>query len=226
MYAIVPGVATLGAAALLTLFAVHQTAPRRQAGRAAAMAAGRASWAASEPSRPRPQLVVTRFERDPPLRPPTGPEPHATVRLDRLREALDQLTGLLLVGAAGEHGQARFLASLGGGEHPIDLKIAASALAMRRLGTLMLSSEGGEAFLVARSAVRGRAGAQGDTRAIWEDFLAALAFLTGACQRRRSTIHLEEVEAAALSVEHLCQALSRTELVAARLRAGRALEGC
>jgi hypothetical protein len=188
------------------------------------MAAGRASWAASEPSRPRPQLVVTRFDRDPPLRPPTGPEPHATVRLDRLREALDQLTGLLLVGTAGEHGQARFLASLEGGEH--DLKVAASALAMRRLGTLMLSSEGGEAFLVARSAVHGRAGAQGDTRAIWEDFLAALAFLTGACQRRRSTIHLEEVEAAALSVEHLCHALSRTEPLAARLRAGHALEGC
>ena len=152
MYAILPGVATLGAAGLLAILAAHSSVRRRHAGHVPAgagfaMVAGGMTWAASEPTRPR--LVVTKFDAEPAGRPAMGADDNVAVRLDRLRQALDQLTGLLLIGTAGEDGQA--------------------------------------------------------------DFLAALAFLTGACQRRNSTIHLEEVEETALAIEGLCFSLARTE---------------
>lgn len=224
MYAIVPGVATLGVAGLLAIFAAHSLARRRQAGHVStgfnlATAAGGMSWAASEISRPR--LVVTKFGGEAPTRPATGPDENVVVRLDRLRQALDQLTGLLLIGTSGEDGQALFLTSLGrdgGVEH----EVAASALCMRRLGTLMLSTGGGEAFLVARSASASAvaSGELRDSRAIWSDFLAALAFLTGACQRRNSTIHLDEVEATALAIEELCLSLVKTERLERLLATG------
>jgi hypothetical protein len=223
MYAILPGVATLGAAGLFTLFATHLTGRRPQAARVAASTGAALSWAASETTKRPAGLAVTRFAGDRSARRP-GSHEQVTVRLDRLREALDQLTGLLLVGTSGEDGQARFLASLENSDGSIGREVAASALAMRRLGTLMLSVDGGETFLVARSAMVGPAGR--DIRAIWEDFVAALAFLTGACQRSASTIHLNEVEATALSIERLCLSLSRTEPLAARLRADHRFASC
>ena len=118
MYAIIPGVATLGVAGLLAAFAAHSLTRRRQANPLSAgfgltLAAGGMTWAASETARPR--LVVTRFGAESPIRPATRPDENVAVRLDRLRQALDQLTGLLLIGTSGEDGQARFLASLGGG---------------------------------------------------------------------------------------------------------------
>ena len=213
MYAILPGVATLGAAGLLAFMVAHSAVRRRQAahlpaGAGLAMAAGGMTWAASEATRPR--LVVTKFGAEPAARPAMGADENVAVRLDRLRQALDQLTGLLLIGTAGEDGQANFLASLGDSGGLVEREVAASAIAMRRLGTLMLSAGGGEAFLVARSATGAASGEQQDARAIWSDFLAALAFLTGACQRRNSTIHLEEVEDTALAIEGLCFSLART----------------
>jgi hypothetical protein len=222
MYAIVPGVATLGVAGLLAIFAAHSLARRRQAGHVStgfnlATAAGGISWAASEISRPR--LVVTKFGGEAPTRPATGPDENVAVRLDRLRQALDQLTGLLLIGTSGEDGQALFLASLGR-DGCVEHEVAASALCMRRLGTLMLSTGGGEAFLVARSASAVAPGELRDSRAIWSDFLAALAFLTGACQRRNSTIHLDEVEATALAIEELCLSLVKTERLERLLATG------
>jgi hypothetical protein len=214
MYAILPGVATLGAAGLLAILAAHSSVRRRQAGHVPAgagfaMVAGGMTWAASEATRPR--LVVTKFDAEPAGRPAMGADDNVAVRLDRLRQALDQLTGLLLIGTAGEDGQADFLASLGDNGGFVERKVAASAIAMRRLGTLMLSTGGGDAFLVARSATGAAMSQRQDARAIWSDFLAALAFLTGACQRRNSTIHLEEVEETALAIEGLCFSLARTE---------------
>lgn len=211
MYAIIPGVATLGVAGLLAAFAAHSLTRRRQTNPLSArfgltLAAGSMSWAASETARPR--LVVTKFGAESPTRPATRPDENVAVRLDRLRQALDQLTGLLLIGTSGEDGQARFLASLGGGGGGVEREVAASAACMRRLGTLMLSTGGGDAFLVARSATTGE---PRSSRAVWSDFLAALAFLTGACQRRNSTIHLDEVEATAFALEELCLSLAKTE---------------
>lgn len=179
------------------------------------------SWAASETARPR--LVVTKFGAEPPTRPAAGSDENVAVRLDRLRQALDQLTGLLLIGTSGEDGQAQFLACLGDGGGQVAREVAASAIAMRRLGTLVLSGGGGDAFLVARSAAT--TGDQHDARAIWSDFLAALAFLTGACQRCNSTIHLEEVEATALAIEELCLSLARTEHLRRRLAPDDGVEG-
>lgn len=223
MYAIIPGVATLGVAGLLAVFAAHSLARRRpadhvSAGFNLAMAAGGMSWAASEISRPR--LVVTKFGADPPTRPAAGPEENVAGRLDRLRQALDQLTGLLLIGTSGEDGQALFLASLGQDGGCVEHEVAAAALCMRRLGTLMLSTGGGDAFLVARSATAVTTGEPRDSRAIWSDFLAALAFLIGACQRRNSTIHLEEVEATAFAIDELCLSLARTERLERLLTTG------
>lgn len=223
MYAIIPGVATLGVAGLLAIFAAQSLARRRQAdpvsaGFDLAVAAGGMSWAVSETARPR--LVVTKFGAETPTRPATGPDENVAVRLDRLRQALDQLTGLLLIGTSGEDGQARFLASLGRDGACVEQQVAASAFCMRRLGTLMLSTGGGEAFLVARSATSVMSGGPRDPRAIWSDFLAALAFLTGACQRRNSTIHLEEVEATALAIEKLCLSLIKTERLERLLASG------
>lgn len=216
MYAIIPGVATLGVAGLLAIFAAQSLARRRQADHGSAgfnlaMTAGGMPWAASESARPR--LVVTRFGAESSTRPATGPDENVAVRLDRLRQALDQLTGLLLIGTSGEDGQTLFLASLEGDGGHIEREVAAAAVCMRRLGTLMLSTGGGDAFLVARSAASTMSATSGlrDVRAIWTDFLAALAFLTGACQRRNSTIHLEEVEATALAMEELCRSLARTD---------------
>lgn len=176
------------------------------------------SWAASEDARPRPRLVVTRFGGDAALGPPRAPGEGVAVRLDRLRHALDQLTALLLVATSGDDGQARFVANLGDGGGPVDREVAASAMAMRRLGTLMLSVNGGEAILVAPSTAYGSGDLdRQDSRAIWSDFLAALAFLTGACRRQGSTIHLGEVEATALAIEHLCVSLAKTDLLTGRL---------
>ena len=223
MYAIIPGVATLGVAGLLAVFAAQSVARRRHADTVSAglgsfMTPGGMSWAASETARPR--LVVTKFGAESAIRPAVGPEENVAVRLDRLRQALDQLTGLLLIGTSGEDGQALFLASLGKDGGCVEHEVAASALCMRRLGTLMLSTGGGEAFLVARSATSVRPGDLRDSRAIWSDFLAALAFLTGACQRRNSTIHLEEVEATALAIEELCLSLIKTERLGRLLATG------
>ncbi|MES3026898.1 MAG: hypothetical protein V4820_03455 [Pseudomonadota bacterium] len=228
MYAIIPGVATLGVAGLLAIFAAHALARRRQAdpvsaGLGLAMAAGGMAWAASETAKPR--LVVTRFGAESPNRPATRPDENVAVRLDRLRQALDQLTGLLLIGTSGDDGQARFLASLGGDGGRVERQVAASAVCMRRLGTLMLSTGGGDAFLVARSATPVSTGEGRDARAIWSDFLAALAFLTGACQRRSSTIHLGEVEATALAIEDLCLSLVKTERLQHLLATGLEPEG-
>ena len=214
MYAILPGVATLGAAGLLAVMFAHSSVRRRQsaplpAGVGLAMAAGGMTWAASEATRPR--LVVTKFGAEPTARPERDDDDNVSVRLDRLRQALDQLTGLLLIGTAGEGGQANFLASLGGMGGLVEREVAVSAVAMRRLGTLMLSTGGGEAFLVARSAAGAAMGEGPDARAIWSDFLSALAFLTGACQRRNSTIHMDEVEDTAVAIEGLCFSLARTE---------------
>ncbi len=216
MYAIIPGVAMLGVAGFLAIFAAQSLARRRQADHGSgnlnlAMAAGGLSWAASETARP--GLVVTRFGAESATRQAAGPDENATVRLERLRQALDQLTGLLLIGTTGEDGQALFLASLEDDGGYIGRQVAAAAVCMRRLGTLMLSTGGGDAFLVARSAASAVSATGGlrDVRAIWTDFLAALSFLTGACQRRNSTIHLEEVEATALAIEELCRSLARTD---------------
>ena len=214
MYAILPGVATLGAAGLLAVMFAHSSVRRRQSGHLTAgvglaMAAGGMTWAASESTRPR--LVVTKFGAESAARPGRDDDEHVAVRLDRLRQALDQLTGLLLIGTAGEDGQANFLASIGGEGGLVGREVAASAIAMRRLGTLMLSTGGGDAFLVARSAAGAAMGEEQDARAIWSDFLSALAFLTGACQRRNSTIHMDEVQDTAVAIEGLCFSLARTE---------------
>lgn len=223
MYAILPGVATLGVAGLVSWLAAHSSARRRQAesglaGLSPAMPWTGMSWAASEDARPRPRLVVTRFGSDAAMGPLPAPAEGVAVRLDRLRHALDQLTALLLVATSGDDGQARFVANLGDGGGPVDREVAASAMAMRRLGTLMLSASGGEAILVAPSSAYGSADLdQQDSRAIWSDFLAALAFLTGACRRHGSTIHLGEVEATALAIEHLCVSLAKTDLLMGRL---------
>lgn len=208
MYAIIPGVATLGVAGLVAILAAS-LARRRQvdcawAGLGQAIGPGGMSWAANEAARPR--LVVIKLGAATPTTPVGAPDDNVVVRLERLRQALDQLTGLLLIGSSGEDGQAQFLASLVG-DGRVQRDVAASALSMRRLGTLMSSASGGDAFLTARSAT---ASESGDVQAIWGDFLSALAFLTGACQRFNSTVHLGEVEATAITLEELCLSLTKT----------------
>lgn len=214
MYANLPDVATLGAVGLLAVMVAHSSVRRRQAdhlpaGVGLAIAAAGTTWAASEATRPR--LVVTKFGAGPTPPPAMGADESAAARLDRLRQALDQLTGLLLIATAGADDQANFLTSLGDDGGLVEREVADSAIAMRRLGTLMLSTGGGDAFLVARSATGAASDDPQDARAIWSNFLAALAFLTGACQRRDSTIHLGEVDDTALAIEGLCFSLAQTE---------------